>query len=242
METQRGTAACVAEDALSAPPDSIRAMVSYSALTDRSAVDAAIAACDRLGRTAFLEKHGFGEAATYFLVTDDGRYDSKAIFGVAYGIQHGTPLGNDEFSGGREAAAGRLSELGYTIDGIDAESSRTYFDSLEAALDAFRLPVENLTRVHEFAMGRDFEKFYITPSSTYIAMIERGAERPSAWVHVGYISYGTGDGTLETIPLPYNRIRDGGGSRRRDRADVEPVACPNGCGFVLPASGICAYC
>jgi hypothetical protein len=216
-------------------------MVSYAALTDRSAVEAAIAECDRVGRAAFLDKHGFGEASAYFVVTDDGRYDSKAIFGVAYGIQHGTPLGNEDFSGGRDAAAGRLSELGYAIEGMD--STRTYFDSFEAALDDFRHPVENRERVREFVTGRDFENFYITPSRTYIAMIERGAERPSAWVHVGFISYRKDDGTLNEVTLPYNRVRGGGASRTRVREEAERASCSNrGCGMLLPTSGICDYC
>ncbi|GAA1994439.1 hypothetical protein [Microbacterium pumilum] len=94
-------------------------MPSYSALTDRSAVQRAIDEFDRLGRDAFLHKFGFGVARDYFLVTDSGRYDSKAIFGVAFGLQHGTPLGSDEFSGGRDGAAGRLAELGYSITGIN---------------------------------------------------------------------------------------------------------------------------
>jgi len=218
-------------------------MVSYSALTDRSAVEAAIDECDRIGRAAFLDKHGFGEATTYFLVTEDGRYDSKAIFGVAYGIQHGTPLANDDFSGGKDAAARQLSELGFTIEGIDSESARTYFDSLEAALDDFRHPVENRTHVREFALGRDFEKFYITPSRTYIAMIPRGGERPAAWVHVGFISYRKDDGSMGEIRLPYNRVRDAGASRQRAREDAERATCPNpGCGMLLPASGVCDYC
>ncbi|GAA3933840.1 hypothetical protein [Microbacterium soli] len=216
-------------------------MVSYTALTDRSAVDAAIDECDRVGRAAFLHKYGFREASTYFLITEDGCYDSKAIFGVAYGIQHGTPLGSDEFSGGKDAAAGRLSELGYTIEGMD--SARTYFDSLDAALDDFRHPVENRTRVRAFAMERDFERFYTTPSRTYIAMIERGAERPSAWAHVGFISYRKDDGTLDEVTLPYNRVRGGGASRQRSRTDAERATCPNpDCGMQLPASGTCDYC
>jgi 5-methylcytosine-specific restriction enzyme A len=39
---------------------------------------------DRLGSQGFLEKYGFGPAKTYFALRDGKRYDSKAIFGVAY--------------------------------------------------------------------------------------------------------------------------------------------------------------
>lgn len=94
-------------------------MPSYRALTDRAAVHRAIEEFDRLGRDAFLHKYGFGGARDYFLVTDTGSYDSKALFGVAFGMQHGTPLSSDEFSGGRNGAAGRLAELGFAITGIN---------------------------------------------------------------------------------------------------------------------------
>lgn len=93
-------------------------MARYSTLTDRSAVQRALEEFDRIGRDAFLHKYGFGPARHY-LVTIAGRtYDSKAIFGVAYGYQHGTPLASDEFSGGKAGAAGRLAELGFTVTGI----------------------------------------------------------------------------------------------------------------------------
>ena len=68
-------------------------MPSFSALTDRSAVQAAIDEFDRLGRDASLRTNGFAVARDYFLAMDSGRYDSKAIFGVAYRVQHRMPLG-----------------------------------------------------------------------------------------------------------------------------------------------------
>lgn len=82
-------------------------------------MEAALTEFDRLGRDAFLHQHGFGRARDYMLVTETGRYDSKAILGVAFGYQHGTPLEAAEFSGGREGAAGRLAELGFSITGIN---------------------------------------------------------------------------------------------------------------------------
>ncbi|QKJ18573.1 hypothetical protein [Microbacterium hominis] len=93
-------------------------MSRYSALTDRSAVHQALEEFDRIGRDEFLHKYGFGPARQYMLTTEHGSYDSKAIFGVAYGYQHGTALTSDEFSGGRMGAAGRLAELGFTVTGI----------------------------------------------------------------------------------------------------------------------------
>ena len=82
------------------------------------AVHRAFEEFDRLGRDGFLHKCGFGPARPYVLIAESGTYDSKAIFGVACGYQHGTTLTSDEFSGGRAGAAGRLAEQGFTIAGI----------------------------------------------------------------------------------------------------------------------------
>ncbi|MDP6848972.1 MAG: hypothetical protein QGI24_09310, partial [Kiritimatiellia bacterium] len=57
-------------------------------LTDRNAVLQAIDECDRIGRQAFLAKHGYHPAKGYWLVHRGRSYDSKAITGVAYGYQH----------------------------------------------------------------------------------------------------------------------------------------------------------
>ncbi|WP_181905820.1 hypothetical protein [Microbacterium bovistercoris] len=217
-------------------------MVSYSSLTDPNAVDEAIAEFDRIGRFAFLEKYGFGEATEYFLVTDDGLYDSKAIFGVAYGNQHGTPLGNDEFTGGKTGAAARLAQLGYSIEGLDPDARRQTFESLEAALNEFRVPVENLTMVREFVSGRDVGEFYIPPRKSYIALVPPGETSPNAWIHVGYIHIRNADRTIDRISLPYNGGRRGGAGRRRQREEATTLCPTPGCGMVLPPSGVCDYC
>ncbi|MFE6735991.1 hypothetical protein [Microbacterium sp. NPDC057650] len=217
-------------------------MVSYSSLTDPNAVDEAIAEFDRIGRFAFLEKYGFGEATEYFLVTDDGVYDSKVIFGVAYGNQHGTPLANDEFSGGKTGAAARLAQLGYSIEGLDPDARRQTFDSLEAALKEFRLPVENLPAVREFVTGRDIGEYYLPPAKSYIALVPHGATSPDAWIHIGYIHIRNADRTINRITLPYNGGRRGGDGRRRQHEEAVNLCPTPGCGMVLPPSGVCDYC
>lgn len=97
-------------------------MPRYAELTDRRAVESALAEFDRLGRDALLRQNGFGRARDCMLVTETGSYDSKAIFGVAFGYQYGTPLEAAEFSGGRAGAAGRLAELGSSITGINVST------------------------------------------------------------------------------------------------------------------------
>lgn len=92
-------------------------------LSDQQAIDDSIVEFDQIGRDAFLEKYGFGEAREYFVVTDSGRYDSKAIFAAAWLREHGEALTPSDFSGGRHGAAGRLIELGYTVESDDRRSS-----------------------------------------------------------------------------------------------------------------------
>lgn len=114
------------------------------ALTDRGVVDAAIEEFDTLGREAFLQKYGFGEAKDYFLLTDTGRYDSKAIFAAAYERQHGESLGPDDFTGGKAGAGKWLHDVGYTVEGMEDFGRRSYFDSFDDARAKFRIPHENL--------------------------------------------------------------------------------------------------
>jgi hypothetical protein len=73
---------------------------SLNDLTWRDAVLAAIHEFDERGKAAFLATYGYEQSRVYFLQHEGQDYDSKAIVGVAYGKQHGTPLKASEFSGG----------------------------------------------------------------------------------------------------------------------------------------------
>jgi hypothetical protein len=65
----------------------------------REGVLAAVAEFDEIGREAFLEKYGFGEARSYFLVINGRRYDSKAICCGAHGYDPGQgPPAVEDFS------------------------------------------------------------------------------------------------------------------------------------------------
>lgn len=96
----------------------------------RWAVDAALDEFIQLGRLEFLKKYRFGSAKDYFVrhpLTGD-LCDSKAVAGVAYGLQfpeHG-PLRPRDFSGGQATVVRALRLLGYTImDGpVQRESNK----------------------------------------------------------------------------------------------------------------------
>lgn len=216
-------------------------MVSYLDLTDRSAVEWAVAECDRIGRDSFLAKYGFGEAKTYFLVTETGRYDSKAIFGAAYERQHGVPLSSDDLSGGKSGAAGRLAELGFDIEDIDDRAGRLTFSTFDEALMHFRMPMENIPLVREFVTQRPFIEFYIPRSGTYIAAVpESGSGVGKAFIHSGYIWHRVAKGEGESIELPVNRIRDGGYMRGAKREEPKEVC--SSCFLELPSNGSCPFC
>lgn len=93
--------------------------VSLTLLTQRGAVLAALDEFERLGRDTFLEVHGFRPARAYFVVDPrSGQWcDSKAIVGVAFGIEHPQhgPVAPSDFSGGEATVAERLRALGFEV-------------------------------------------------------------------------------------------------------------------------------
>lgn len=88
-------------------------------LRNRGSVLRACAEYDRLGQERFLSDHGFGPATRYLLRVEGRLYDSKAIVGVAYGIENPGEgsLTADSFSGGvsQGAAAWQLQRLGFEV-------------------------------------------------------------------------------------------------------------------------------
>ena len=74
-----------------------------------------MAECDRLGSTEFLARYHFGRAPAYTLWQRGNEYDCKAILGVAYLRATGNAVANQEFTGGRDGAAGVLSDLGFDV-------------------------------------------------------------------------------------------------------------------------------
>ena len=82
----------------------------------RQDVVKAIAEFDEIGRQAFLDKYGMGEANTYVIRYEGGEYDSKAIMAAAHGYHPGfQPLAANEFSGGETHAVRYLRNLGFVI-------------------------------------------------------------------------------------------------------------------------------
>jgi hypothetical protein len=111
-------------------------------LTNVAAVQAAVAEFDRVGRTAFLAKYGFGRAREFMLRMPSGAlHDSKAIVGAALGYQYPDqgPLSAGEFSGGEATVERKLRDLGFDVVRVGDPWSRLevelavadYFQMLE---------------------------------------------------------------------------------------------------------------
>lgn len=112
-------------------------------MRSRAAVLEAIAEYDRLGASAFLARYGFGPSWRYRLVHEGRDYDSKAIVGVAHGVEFPTegPLRSGDFSGGVHGAAAVLRRLGFeVVDQGGSEPSGRSAQSHRRVPDAVALP------------------------------------------------------------------------------------------------------
>ena len=92
--------------------------MSISEVVTPESVYKAIAIHDDMGREAFLAHYGYGPATRYLLAVDGKEYDSKAICGVAYLLNHSGGLRPRNFSGGvsgKNTAATVLANLGFRI-------------------------------------------------------------------------------------------------------------------------------
>ena len=117
---------------------------------------------------------------------------------------------------------------------------RREFDTIEAALEAFNLPSDNLGVVREFvASGRYEQRCYIVSSGQYIGLTPVGGGR-IAYVNRGFIDHRDADGQWQTIPLPTNSIRDGGYTQGKGQ-QRHAQQCPT-CGSMMPLSGVCDLC
>jgi hypothetical protein len=116
-------------------------------LTDPTAVSGALDEFDRLGRDAFLRKYGFSRSRNYFVERNGSLYDSKAIAGVAYGIEHSDrgPLRPEEFSGGDATVRPKLEELGFVVRAREPELSEPFSEIMWRVLELQRSYSSNNT-------------------------------------------------------------------------------------------------
>lgn len=135
--------------------------MSIHKLKDPHAVKLALDEFDQLGRTAFLEKYGFGRSREYMLrdpVTGN-LYDSKAIVGAAYGYAFPDkgPLGADSFSGGEATVERVLSDLDFEVVRVGQEWNRA--------------EVEATVRDYFEMLSLEAQRIHITKASTMLVFV-----------------------------------------------------------------------
>jgi len=129
--------------------------MSLSDLTSRDAVLAALREFDQRGRDEFLSSSGFAPSRGYFLEHQGVRYDSKAIAGVAHGIQHPHlgPLRASSFSGGEATVKKVLEGLGFTVLRIPLSDSAAWALCANPARYRIREAVQHLA-IDYWLVGR----------------------------------------------------------------------------------------
>lgn len=122
-------------------------MPQLSLLKSPAAVQAALDEFAQLGRTAFLQRYGYGKSRDYLVRNPrNGEHcDSKAIAGVAFGKQFPNqgPLKAEDFSGGEATVVPLLQSLGYEVIRIGEDWSEQevhstvtdYFEMLRLEAD-----------------------------------------------------------------------------------------------------------
>jgi 5-methylcytosine-specific restriction enzyme A len=90
-------------------------VATLSELTDRAAVERALAEFRELGRERFLQRHSLEKSRDYFVQVDGELFDSKPILAVAFSHQHPQHglLSVRDFSGGTGGAVRALRRLGF---------------------------------------------------------------------------------------------------------------------------------
>ena len=126
--------------------------LTISNLSSRARVLDAISEFDRLGRDDFLAKYGYGPSRRYRLRHDGRLYDSKAIAGVAWGLQHFKDASRrpDAYTGGVHTSVPALEKLNFEIvadtdpDPPRLQEGKTY--AWEALGELFEFPPDYLGR------------------------------------------------------------------------------------------------
>jgi len=162
--------------------------MSLSELSSVRAVEQALDEFEALGRPAFLQKYGFGEARDYFVLRNGRLYDSKAIAGAAFGFQYPSigPLKANQFSGGESTVKAKLEQLGFEVrhggEGRGSASIEQAFDRrvIEVYLAAKNEAGYNATRFLAMVSqhgGLETARILVNAPSVsegYTALWERG--------------------------------------------------------------------
>lgn len=89
-------------------------MATFSSVTRHNVLQA-IAEYDERGGDEFLDIYGFAPTPAYAVVHEGGRYDARAVLGVAHRYATGRLATSDEFHGGMQDAVQILRKRGFEV-------------------------------------------------------------------------------------------------------------------------------
>ncbi|KQR10431.1 hypothetical protein [Cellulomonas sp. Leaf334] len=121
---------------------------------------------------------------------------------------------------------------------IDGSAPREWFDSLDVALGALPMPLENRPRCKELAAGIAYDRIYIPSSHQYVAI--GTVKGVLAYFSVGVVDLQPSGGPKSRELFP-NYAGPTTGTRGKTHAEMDETVCPVH-NEVLPATGVCDYC
>ena len=118
--------------------------------------DAVLEAIDKFrkgDRDEVLREHGFGRAIDYVVEHEGEPYDSKALYGIAYGIQYPDeePIRNRGLQGGRSVNR-KLEELGFTVK---SQRSERATEDVSTGVRAWLIRAGREGRYEQLALDQD---------------------------------------------------------------------------------------
>lgn len=121
---------------------------------------------------------------------------------------------------------------------IDGDRRQT-FDSLDEALEAFAMPLDNRPRVRQIAAGLSYGRVWIPASGSYIGIAGAPGTAAVAYFGKGYADvHHPGGYSRELLPA-HDRDTSRGTNERKQ--PPEPPVCPT-CYTQLPVTGRCDQC
>lgn len=122
--------------------------------------------------------------------------------------------------------------------GILDGARRSTYTTLDQALEAFQMPLENRPRAREVAAGLAFSRVWIPASGSYIGVGGPPGTPAAAYFGKGYVALRLPEGGYETEWLPVN----GAGGGRSSSGHAERVNLCSTCFTQLPATNVCDNC
>lgn len=122
---------------------------------------------------------------------------------------------------------------------MSLQADQQWYDTLDDALDALRVPIENRAPLHVWASRTAATRFYTPPSMGYVGGKTADDGPAVVYFRKGSVEVPDGRGGWVKHPLPTTFTSGGGGARHTREA--RSMTCPS-CHLALPVAGQCENC